>query len=167
MTDFNKFLKKQAVIAALCYLALGLLFVLIPGITANAIAVLMSLALLALGVVKVIIFFARRSAGAPDGSSLPVGITLAVAAVVFLIKPALLVSAVYALLGIALALNGALKLQTAIELRRGANPYWGSVALAAIAAIILGTIAIFAPFKSAKNLDRILKDPYRVLLESI
>lgn len=150
MTDINELLKKQAVIAALCYFALGLLFVLMPGITANAIAVLISLALLALGVVKIIIFFARRSAGAPDRSSLPMGVILAISAAAFLIKPALLVSVVYALLGLALAFNGALKLQTAIELRRGANPYWGSVALAAIAAITLGAIAIFAPFKSAK-----------------
>lgn len=151
MTDFDRQLKRQAVIAAVCYLALGLLFVLIPGITANALAVLMSLALLALGIVKIIIFFARRSAGAPDRSSLPVGVILVVSAGVFLIRPAFLVSVVYALLGLALALNGALKLQTAIELKRSANPYWGSALVAAIAALILGAIAIFAPFQSAKT----------------
>ncbi len=149
--DIFKLLKKQALIAALVYFALGLLFVCVPGITAAAIAVLFALMLLALGVLKVIIFFARRSADAWDRSSLPVGVMLILAAAVFLIRPSFLVSIITALLGLALAVNGALKLQLAVELKKGGNPYWGSVAVAALAAVILGAVAVFAPFKAAKT----------------
>lgn len=149
MADFARDLKKQTLITALCYLAVGLLFICVPTITANAIAVLFSLALLVFGAVLIVVFFARRSADMPAGASLPVGVVLVLAALVFLIKPALLVSIVYALLGLGVVVNGAIKLRLGIELKRFDSPFWSSVIVASIAAIILGAVAIFAPFETA------------------
>ncbi|HWQ58807.1 MAG TPA: DUF308 domain-containing protein, partial [Clostridia bacterium] len=114
MSEFSRLLKRQTIIAALCYLALGLLFVCVPEITERAIALLVAAALLLFGIFKVIVYLARRSANEPDSSSLPTGTILALSGLVFLIKPDFLVSIVYAILGISLIVNGALKLQVCV-----------------------------------------------------
>lgn len=151
MTDFSVPLRRRTIVAALCYFASGLLFVCVPDITARAISVLISLALLLFGVFKIVAGFARQSADAADRSSLPAGVVLALAALACLVKPELLVSVVYALLGVAVVASGAIKLQLSLELRRAGSPFWGSVAVAAAAAVILGVIAILAPFQTAKT----------------
>ncbi len=150
MTDISSLLRRRAVVAALCYFAAGLLFVCVPDITAKALAVLISLALLLFGVFKIVVSFARRSANALDMSSLPAGAVLALAALACLVKPDLLVPVVYTLLGVAVVANGAIKLQLGVELRRAENPFWGSVAVASAAAVILGVIAMLAPFQTTR-----------------
>lgn len=151
MTDFSRLLRRRTIIAALCYFAVGLLFVCVPEITDKAIAILISLALLLFGAFKIVASFAHQSANVADRSSLPMGVILSLWALACLVKPALLISVVYALLGVAVVANGALKLQLGLELRRAGSPYWGSAAVASAAAIILGAIAILAPFRTAKT----------------
>lgn len=151
MADFLNDLKKQTVIVSLIYLAIGLLFVCVPDITAKAIGLILSVALLAFGVFKIIVFFTRRDTDDPDRSSLPAGVVLVIVSLIFFIKPDFLVSIIYVILGLALIINGALKLQVGIELKQSKSAYWSSVAIAAIVAIILGIIAIFAPFSTAKT----------------
>lgn len=151
MADFLTQLRKQTIIVALCYLAVGLLFVCVPDITVKAIGVILSIALLAFGMLKIIIFFARRDTALPDRASLPFGIVLAIAALVFFVKPDILVSIIYVILGLALIVNGALKMQAGVELKYNESPYWSSAVVASIAVIILGAIAIFAPFTTAKT----------------
>lgn len=151
MNEFLTELRKQTVIVALIYLAIGLLFVCVPNITLKAISVIISIALLAFGMLKIIIFFAKQSAGEPDRASLPLGVVLAFAAVAFLIKPIFLVSIIFMILGLVLIVSGALKMQIGIELKRIDNPYWGSALVASLSVIILGAIASFAPFSAAKT----------------
>lgn len=156
MTDFTMALRKQTLIVAMSYFATGLLFVCFPGITAKAIALIVSVALLALGLIKIAIFFARRSTDFPDISSLPTGIMLALAALVFIIKPDLLASIIYAILGIGVLVNGAFKLQVGVELKRDDSPFWGSAVVAAAATIVLGAIAVFAPFEEAQTVTMLV-----------
>lgn len=151
MSELLSQLKKQTVIVSLTYLAIGMLFVIVPDITARAIGIIISIALFAFGALKIIVFFARRNTDEPDRSSLPVGVTLIIAALIFIIKPDFLVSIIYVILGLSLIVNGALKLQVGVELKHAGSPYWGSAVVASLAVIILGIIAIFAPFSTAKT----------------
>lgn len=150
MSELMKELRKQTLITALAYLAIGLLFVCIPDITANAVAVLVAAALLVFGIIRIIAYFAQRGSGLADRSGLPIGLLLVIAAIVFFIKPSLLVSIVYIILGLGLVVNGTLKLQAGIELKNEGSRYWAGAVIAAVVAVILGLVVIFAPFSTAK-----------------
>lgn len=150
MSELMKQLRKQTLVIALAYLAIGLLFVCIPDITANAVAILVAAALLIFGVIRMTAYFARRGSGLVDRSGLPIGLLLVIAAIIFFIKPSLLVSIVYIILGLGIVVNGTLKLQAGIELKNDQRRYWAGVVIAAVVAIILGLIVVFAPFSTAK-----------------
>lgn len=145
-------LRSQIFITALCYIGLGVLFTAASGITVNVLVFLVSVTLAILGLIKTISFFGLKSKKEETGYNLPIGILLIIASVFFFKNASVLESIIYVLLGFAVVVGGLLKMQMSIEMRENSNKRWLTAAIAAFVMIVLGLVALFAPFSTINNL---------------
>ena len=143
MTEKLKNLRNQTLILALCYIIAGLFFILAPNLTLKTIGILIAVFALVAGVVFIFSYFTKKDG--PSGS-LTGGLLLIVFALFAFIKPDLLVAAIFILLGFAILVNGALKLETGLALRKEDNKNATAVLIAALVTLILGLIVLFASF---------------------
>lgn len=130
---------------------LGLLFVIFPEGSLDVVCYVAGAALAAWGVITLLAYFfdgIKR-----DGSNgLTAGTALVCGAVLLLVKPQMVTEILTAVLGIALIIDGAAKIQLSVELsRRGDKIRW-LLAIFGALAVILGIILAFNPFSSRNAL---------------
>lgn len=145
-------LRSQIFITALCYIGLGVLFIVASDITVNLLVFLVSLALGILGLIKTISFFGMKNKNEETGYTLPIGILLIISSVFFFNNADVLESIIYVLLGFAVVIGGLYKMQFSIEMKGNDNKRWITAAVAAFVMIILGLVALFVPFSSVNAL---------------
>jgi uncharacterized membrane protein HdeD (DUF308 family) len=143
MTEKLKNLRNQTLILALAYIVIGLFFMLAPNLTLKTISILIAVFALIVSVVLIVSYFAKKEG---TGGSLTGGLILIFFALFAFIKPDILAAAIFVLLGFAILINGSLKLETGLTLRKEKNKNAAIVLIAALVTIILGLIVLFATF---------------------
>ena len=139
---------------ALC--AAGLLMLLRPEITLNALGILAGALLGVSGVVKLIGYLSRDLYQLAFQFNLAFGIFLMALSAVILLRPVRMMSFLCMALGIAILADGLLKVQTAIDARRfGLRTWWLILALAIFAGTA-GMLLMLRPSQSAQVLTRVM-----------
>jgi uncharacterized membrane protein HdeD (DUF308 family) len=150
--DFLSSLRRQSLILALCYLLIGIFFVLWPGTAVDVIVRVIAMGALIVGAIRIVEFFSSRKYDRPFSNSLAGGVVLAVLGIFMLARPQVIVSILYVLLGGALILNGILAVQSAMDLWHF-QPQRKLVLLAlGLLTLILGVIVLLNPFSTARAL---------------
>ena len=145
-------LRRQTLAAALCIIAIGLIFVIYPGTALDTLVRVLAAAALVVGAIKTAGYFLIKNADRPSRGSLALGLLIFIFALFFLIKPQLIVSILYVLIGFALLLDGMLQLQSAMDLRRFRSNKWVIVLALSALTILLAFVVLLDPFSTAKTL---------------
>lgn len=145
LNNFFKKLKIRAGVAALSLIVIGLLFILFPQSSANIICYVAGAFLLLWGLLCLIEFFisgARRG----ETNDLASGLTLACVALLLIIKPWIVADFLIVLFGIALIVDGAVKLQQFVTMNKLRMKSRWFVLVIAVLSVALGILIVFDPF---------------------
>lgn len=148
---FLKSLKINALVTAILYILIGLLFVLLPDEVTQFITLIVGVALVIAGIVYIIDYF-RRWDIEYRSNGLAIGILLLFAALFLFLQSNLIVTAIPILLGFAVVVSGTIKLQNAIVLNKTGDNMWKPVLVLALVSLALGIVFMINPFATTRVL---------------
>ena len=144
------------IVMALVFCAVGVLFIVRPGISAKAIGVAVGIALVAFGAIRLVGYFSKDLFRLAFQFDLEFGVLLMVLGIVVLVRPADLMRFLAIALGVSILLDGLFKVQIAWDARRFGIKSWPVLMGIAIAAGVAGGILVFRSALSAQVLTAVL-----------
>ena len=156
MKEYLKSLKMTFILAAVLYVALGAALLFQPDLSLTLLCYLLGGILLAYGAVTIISFFLHDSAMGPFRLELLLGIVAAALGVLFLLRPAFILSMTSDILGIYIAIDSLINLKRATELYRLGYSQWWVTLVLSLAGIAMALVILFYPFQTQLLLFRII-----------
>lgn len=152
MREFLKSMKISFILAAVLYMALGLVLLLWPGTSITVLCYAFGGVLLAYAAITIISFFVHDSALGSFRLELFLGIVAAALGILFLVQPTFIMSVVPVILGVYIAIDSLVNLKRALELFRLEYPRWWVVLLLSLLGVGLGVVILCRPFAVAETL---------------
>ena len=154
MNKFKEMLKKlkvQNLLVAVALVVIGLLFIIIPDVSAMIICYFAGAVLAIWGAILLVSYFTAgiREYGSGD---LAAGVALICAALLLFIKPTMIADFITVIFGIALIVDGAVKIQNVADMAKMRVKTGWAVLAIAIVSLVLGIILAFNPFASRSAL---------------
>ncbi|MEG1073701.1 MAG: DUF308 domain-containing protein [Ruthenibacterium sp.] len=150
--QFAKEYKKSFLLVSLCYIALGVVLLVYPALSIQAVCYVLGGVTALYGLVQLIAYFMQTDFGEVYRLTFVSGVILIGAGVYVIAQPLVIAKILPLLIGLAIVLDSLIKLQNAIDLKRlGAQTWWVALILSAITAT-LGTMLLFCPFAKALSL---------------
>ena len=151
MKDFLYRADNHGVLLSILMIVLGLLLILWPGHVMTTAMTILGIALLVGGGLLIYSWYAARNLNS-NVITLTEGILLAVAGLVVLVAPKLLISIVPFAVGAMIALNGIFNLAQAFDQRRESYAHWAASLAMSILTVVLGLLILFNPFSTMEML---------------
>ena len=151
MDELKRVLKKfriQASVAAVALIIIGLMFIIFRDTSLTVICYVAGALLMLWGVLCLVTFFATGMGKAQSGD-LTLGLLLLLVALLLFIKPWVITGILTVLFGIALIIDGAVKLQQFIAMNKAKIKTRWAVLVIAIISLVLGILIVFDPFGGA------------------
>ncbi len=148
----EKLMKKffrSSIITSIILLTLGLLLIFQSEATIVTISYVIGGVLVALGVLAVIKFIQGTNKEGKSELDIVYGIVTVILGVLIIKNPEAIASIIPLILGVAIIISSATKLQYAIELKANNNKLWKVTMIVSIISTLCGVILIFNPFKGA------------------
>ncbi len=147
-----KVAKTGCLVASALLIALGILIILWPDVSVSLVGIIAGVMLIALGLFKVMGYFSKDLYRLAFQYDLAFGLLLMVLGTLLLVRPDSAMYIVCLIVGISIAGDGLLKLQTGLEARKfGLTSWWLIVVLGVLAAVV-GIITAFRPVEGAEVL---------------
>lgn len=156
MKDFFRNMKVSYLLAAILYIAFGLVLLVWPEITGSIICIVFGLILLVYGAITIISFFMHDSRQGAYRFELILGIVAAALGILFLVKPEFVLSVFPVILGIYIVIDAGLNLRRAFELRRMEYSRWWIALSLSLVAMALGVLILFRPLFIADFITMII-----------
>ena len=147
-----KDMKKQLTLTAIFSILLGLVLAIWPDATKMAVSYLIGAALVVFGVIQVVRYFVYEVRLDLFRYDFVSGLILLGAGVFLLMRPEIIVGFLPVLLGIAIVIDGAVKIQQSMDLLRAGYRRWWLVLLLAALALAAGGVLLINPFEAASTL---------------
>ncbi len=144
--DYGKAFKLDIFIVSLVVIIFGAIFVTFPSESIEVLCYVFGVAMSVWGVVSIISYFLADKYTLFNSYGLVRGIAFLSIGVVVLANPEEVAALFISIFGALLIIDGALKLQYAVDLIRAKAQGWQILMVAAFAVIILGGVVIFNPF---------------------
>lgn len=154
MGEYLKNMKISFILAALLYIALGLVLLLWPGTTTTVICYAFGTILAVHGLVTIVSFFFSRTAG--FAFELLLGIVSGALGVLFLVQPQIIISILPIAIGLFIVVDGLVNLKRAFELRRLEYSRWGVTLALSLVSVGLGLLVLFHPYLAAEALVMVI-----------
>ena len=148
----EKLMKKffrSSIITSIILLTLGLLLIFQSEATIVTISYVIGGVLVALGVLAVIKFIQGTNKEGKSELDIVYGIVTVILGVLIIKNPEAIASIIPLILGVAIIISSATKLQYAFELKANSNKLWKATMLVSIISTLCGVILLFNPFKGA------------------
>lgn len=139
--------KWDLLVTAVVVIIFGALFVTFPAESINVLCYAFGIAMCVWGVISVISHFLKDKNEAFKSYGLVRGIAFLTVGIVVIANPDEVAALFISIFGALLIIDGALKLQYAVDANRAGAKWWQVLMFAAFAVIILGGVVIFNPFK--------------------
>ena len=156
MKEYLKSLKMTFILAAVLYVALGVALLIWPDVSLTLLCYLLGGVLLAYGVITIVSFFLHDSAMGTFRLELVLGILAAALGVLFLLRPAFILSVTSDILGIYIAIDSLINLKRATELYRLNYRQWWVSLLLSLVGIVMAMVILFYPFQTQLLLFRVI-----------
>ena len=147
-----KDMKKQFTLTAIFSILLGLVLVIWPDATKMAVSYLIGAALVVLGVIQVVRYFVYEVRLDLFRYDFVSGLILLGVGVFLLMRPEIIVGFLPVLLGMAIVIDGAVKIQQSMDLLRVGYRHWWLVLLLEVLALAAGVVLLVNPFEAASTL---------------
>lgn len=156
MREYLKSLKMTFILAAILYVALGVALLFQPNLSLTILCYLLGGILLAYGVITIVSFFLHDSAMGTFRLELVLGILAAALGILFLLRPAFILSVTSDILGIYIAIDSLINLKRATELYRLNYPKWWLTLVLSLVGIAMALVILFYPFQTQLILFRVV-----------
>lgn len=148
----EKLMKKffrSSIITSAVLLTLGLLLFFQSEATIVAISYIIGGILVALGVLAIIKFIQGTNKEGKNELEIVYGVVTVILGTLIIKNPEAIASIIPLILGVAIIISSATKLQYAFELKANSNKLWKATMLVSIISTLCGVILLFNPFKGA------------------
>ena len=152
MRDYLSQFKRDFALCAAASIVLGLLLLLYPDTSGTILAVIIALALAAMGATHILNYLFRRFPDDIGRMDLVSGLLMAGIGVFLFFRPGVLIGVLPVVMGFLLLFGGAVKLQNAIDLARLKAPLWWVILILAALSVIAGIVVLLNPFATAELL---------------
>lgn len=148
---------KSSLLTSLLLLVLGILLVFESELTIKTISYVIGAILVAAGTFALIRYVSNNKKGF-ETTELDIlyGIVTIVLGILVIANPHAIASIIPIVLGIAIIISSAIKIQYAFELKNGENDLWKTTMVIAILGTICGIVLLFNPFEGAVMIMRIV-----------
>lgn len=152
-----KIISKSSILTSLLLLVLGVLLVFESELTIKTISYVVGAVLVAAGTFALVRYFNKNKKGF-DTTELDIlyGIVTVVLGILVILNPHAIASIIPIVLGIAIVISSAVKIQYAFDLKKSQNDMWKTTITIAIIGTICGVVLLFNPFAGAVMLMRIV-----------
>lgn len=154
MKVFSDSFKRDYILIAAGFILLGVLFLVFPDTSSKIICYTAGGMVCLVGLVKVIEYFRTPVSLTNYSLSLVMGLTAVGAGVFVIVKPELLLAVLPTVLGVAVILDGMIKLQNTLDMLRLKDRHWWLTLIVAAVTLGLGVTLILNPFKAAQVLTK-------------
>ncbi len=148
-TIFKKYLT-TTIISSLCLIALGLLLIFKARDVMFTLSYVIGAILVALGTVAIIRFLRKAKNQEPTNLEFAYGIISIILGIIVISHPQGIASIVPIILGIAIIINSANKLDYSFQLKSENNKVWKATMIISIISTLCGLILLFNPFAAAE-----------------
>lgn len=148
---FFKNLQINSLVTSIIYIALGLIFILLPEMVTRMLSVIVGIVLAITGVAYIISYF-RHWDIEYKSNGLAIGLLFIFGALFLVFQNNVIAAIVPMLLGFAVVVSGAIKLQNAIVLNKAKEKLWIPVLVLAGITLALGVIIMINPFAVTRTL---------------
>lgn len=156
MSKLGKSIVSGTVLTAIAYVIIGLILIIWPEISMLTLDYIAAAIVAAVGVYYVIKYLRSGISEGRLNSYLSTGIILLLLAVVMVVRSDILISLLPVLLGLAIVLDGVVKLQRSVDLARLKFEGWIFVLILAAISIAIGMVLLFNQTDAAKSMTIIL-----------
>lgn len=125
------------------YLTVGIVLLIYPTQTIDAITRIIGVTALAIGIYEMMKFIFRRGTSVVKVLSLFAGIFSFICGIILLINPQFIRTFFPVVIGVFIVLDSAFKLMTSIELRNAGSKVWWGVFFLSLAGVVFGFIVVF------------------------
>lgn len=156
MHSFLDNFKKNTLINAVIYIIVGILLVLFPSAVLKSIVYIIALAAAAMGIIRIISFFSNKQAGTFYNFDFITGVFLLLFALILVVFARAVISIIPIIIGIILAITGALHLVQAFNIDKAAGGTRIFMYIYSALLLIAGLFIIFNPFGVSILLAKII-----------
>ena len=154
MKVFSNSFKRDYILIAASFILLGVLFLVFPDTSSKIICYTAGGIVCLVGLIKVIEYF-RTPVSLTDYSlSLVTGLVAVSLGVYVIVKPEALLGVLPTVLGVAVIMDGMIKLQNTLDMLRLKDRHWWFTLIVAAITLGLGITLIINPFKAAQALTQ-------------
>lgn len=147
-----RFAKTGCIIASTLLMVLGVIMIILPGLSVSLVGVVAGVMMIIMGLLKLTGYFSRDLYRLAFQYDLAFGLLMVVLGMLLLLQPNSAMHLLCLIIGICITGDGLLKVQTALEAKRfGLERWWLILALGVLAALV-GIVAIFRPVEGAQLL---------------
>jgi len=144
------------ILTAVAFIMIGILFLVNPNTSGKIVCYILGGILCAIGAVRTFDYF-RTPVQMPDYNlGLVNGIIFVGLGIFVLAKPAVVISILPVVLGIAVLVDSLIKLQNAVDMLRIHENGWTYTLIVAVVAAILGAVMLANPFKTGEALFKFI-----------
>lgn len=156
MKDFFRNMRVSYLLAAILYIAFGLVLLLWPKTTGDILCFMFGLILLVYGAITIISFFVHDSRLGSYRFELVIGIVAAALGILFLVNPTFVLNIFPVILGLYIMVDASLNLKRALDLKRMDYGRWWIALLLAALSIALGALILLRPGFIANFITRLI-----------
>ena len=133
------------IVCAILYIIAGLVLIIWPEASRQAICYLLGAALLLYGIYWVVVYFVR-TLPLQLQFGVAIGVACIVAGLVLLFKADFVVTVFGVIVGVILIIDGVFRLQNALDIRRMGGTHFSTLLICALVMLVLGIVLLFNPF---------------------
>ncbi len=152
MRDYIRNMKVSYLLAAILYVALGLVLLVWPTLTKDIICLIFGLLLVAYGLITIISFLVHDSRLGAFRFELVLGVVATAAGILFLVRPEFVTAIIPVVLGVYIIIDSLLNLKRALDLREMLYERWWVVVLLSAVSAVLGVLIVLRPGLTADAL---------------
>lgn len=148
----DKLMKKffrSSLVSSITLFILGILIIFKSEVTIITISYLIGSVLVALGALAIIQYIKNIEASGQNDLDILYGVVTIILGLLVINNPKLIASILPIIIGVAIIINSATKLQYAFELKKENNQQWKTTMVISIISVICGVTLLFNPFKGA------------------
>lgn len=153
---FLKCVKISYIALSAIFIALGLCLIILPGISAVTISMVIGIACIIYGAIKLMGYFSKDQYHLTFQFDLALGIVTVIVGIVLLFHPEDILSFMPTVIGLFVLIDSVFKLQTAFDAKKFGMNYWWLILILSIISALFGIVLFLHPFNAVKFVMQVM-----------
>ncbi len=146
----SKLMKNSMFTAAILYIIMGLGLIIFNQSAMTAVCYIAGVAGIIYGAIRLFMFFSDTDKALAEGTSMVSGGIFLILGLMLVIRASYIVTIFAVLIGIAIAIDSIIKLQTALDMKRLGQNKWKALLISALVMLVISIVLLFDPWQGSK-----------------